>query len=679
MLANHLESLAAKIIGYPRAILVLEGQALMMNTLKEIVESLLIQPESLPQPDTSLSLSIRQSGTESSTYTARYATNPEFDMHELASVVKSMADLTRDHMYEMQTNPEYFLRYVQISIDSTSGPDPDDMMLRDVDADMRSDLLWYTLDSHVQQLARLHAALPKRLESGSSPSTAEKQFSQKLREAEIFVIELRDFLMERFDESRNRRSPIIKTQWEFDSHFVEILKAANLFNKKAYEQTTVNNPLSWCLVAIDNQWKKQKVGQDARVSNLLRNLNNVIARSPSSVKQNIDENFNKKISEIAMVTDILENIGKYRFCHDEIETEDVLRAMPGAGWKFLKSNYPVFMDFRQWIKTKGFNAAGWTFPVKNTDEQYLLLKIAIRTPLPEGPENEAWIRTDKSSRKALSAFWEAMRIQDVLNLKTWDLNEEEIREVTSRLMADTDPNHLHSLDVDWQLINDAIHAKQIEEAEHAEIAAPKSTKSKRKRNKKKAAGRAQPKGDSPAPEEQSDSQTRLANVEKPGAVRNSKSSLAPNTLSGLAETGSLWDTLNNKGSLNTSAQSGRKVSTQISTTHSPVPSAILVSKNTYKVISTILATSRKERTDLRWESFCRAMQEVGFLAQRTGGSMAKFEPEKDSRWARMGSIVFHRSHITEGKISSVVVGAMGKRMVKWFGWSLNQFKGKEKN
>lgn len=114
-------------------------------------------------------------------------------------------------MYEMQTNPEYFWRYVQASLD-TAGGEALNTTHRDIDADVRSEVLWYTLNEHVKELAELHVGLPNRTEPNGI-CTPDQQFSRKVREGEVLAVELREMQMERYDKSQQQRISNWKSIW----------------------------------------------------------------------------------------------------------------------------------------------------------------------------------------------------------------------------------------------------------------------------------------------------------------------------------------------------------------------------------------------------------------------------------------------------------------------------------
>jgi hypothetical protein len=70
---------------------------------------------------------------------------------------------------------------------------------------------------------------------------------------------------------------------------------------------------------------------------------------------------------------------------------------------------------------------------------------------------------------------------------------------------------------------------------------------------------------------------------------------------------------------------------------------------------------------VHWRDFRQAMADAGFGARNGGGSEVSFAPLNGGG----GRIVFHRPHPVP-KIDPVMLSAMGKRMAKWFSWSLER-------
>lgn len=72
------------------------------------------------------------------------------------------------------------------------------------------------------------------------------------------------------------------------------------------------------------------------------------------------------------------------------------------------------------------------------------------------------------------------------------------------------------------------------------------------------------------------------------------------------------------------------------------------------------------------------MAETDFSAKQSHGSQYSFEPAPTSKWYGRGKIIFHKPH-PEPKYDAKVFLDMGKRMKKWFGWSIDTFELLRKN
>lgn len=112
----------ADILGFPRALLVLEAQAYLMGILRKIVDKTL-ESADLSKPATSekwksvTNLGFKQSGTVEfwSPYTNQaYSAPPVFDIDKLLSIVQTRLDAASDHLWFLQTEPAYMRRYIRI-------------------------------------------------------------------------------------------------------------------------------------------------------------------------------------------------------------------------------------------------------------------------------------------------------------------------------------------------------------------------------------------------------------------------------------------------------------------------------------------------------------------------------------------------------------------------------------
>lgn len=102
------------------------------------------------------------------------------------------------------------------------------------------------------------------------------------------------------------------------------------------------------------------------------------------------------------------------------------------------------------------------------------------------------------------------------------------------------------------------------------------------------------------------------------------------------------------------------------TAHEKIP----VKKSAFDIFSCLF--TRKKSKGVLWDRFVDAMAKVGFVSRSSGSSAVTVEPDVGSKWYGKGSIVFHRPH-PDSTIDPVILGSIGKRMKKWFGWDGEMF------
>lgn len=194
----------------------------------------------------------------------------------------------------------------------------------------------------------------------------------------------------------------------------------------------------------------------------------------------------------------------------------------------------------------------------------------------------------------------------------WELDAQKIRDVASRLDADTDPEQRQTLELQWQSIYDAIVSEQ------SKIEIPKAGKGKEKKKKKKKAKRAGLEEGAPLPEDQVEDESPTLVMK----CREGLKYLIPlrrNPPLEITGEQSLWDTLKDKESSNLFILPKSEVPFETAPSQQlPLSSVVIVGRKIYEVITIILATFSNDQKDPRWDPFCNAMQEVGLASQKNG-------------------------------------------------------------
>jgi hypothetical protein len=98
----------------------------------------------------------------------------------------------------------------------------------------------------------------------------------------------------------------------------------------------------------------------------------------------------------------------------------------------------------------------------------------------------------------------------------------------------------------------------------------------------------------------------------------------------------------------------------------------LVRKRTLDIFRVMFDKGELGGRSVSWDNFVLAMAEVGFDAKYNGGAAVGFEPNEESMWYGIGSIVLHRPH-SDPTIDLIMLRTFGKRLSKWFDWSQESF------
>ena len=110
------------IVGYPRALLTIEAQALMFSRLRAIVDLILegVDHNNLGASDKWQEM-VRAGSKQSnkielwSDYVNQpFSAPPKFDVEHYCSIAKASMQAAQDHLWLLQTDPCYFRRFVKV-------------------------------------------------------------------------------------------------------------------------------------------------------------------------------------------------------------------------------------------------------------------------------------------------------------------------------------------------------------------------------------------------------------------------------------------------------------------------------------------------------------------------------------------------------------------------------------
>jgi hypothetical protein len=265
----------------------------------------------------------------------------------------------------------------------------------------------------------------------------------------------------------------------------------------------------------------------------------------------------------------------------------------------------------------------WRVPGYLTEEDSIKLGTLLLTdfyeaPLPTGKKNAAWLARSKDIRRALDKFWIGMRITPKVAFKQAGFYASEISASLDIISSNLTQEYMDAVEAEQQEILASIENARI----------PKTGLIQTEWGSSGITGNA-------APLSKSKDKTRP--IEETKALQEIDSDTANVVIGTPAE----------------------------------LPT-IKVSRRAYAMLTLMFPAAGSATTDIEWNNFVHAMNDLGFSARNGGGSAVVFENSERGERQTGGKIIFHKPH-PDPKIDPIMLKSMGKRMSKWFGWHRDLF------
>ncbi|KAF7867472.1 uncharacterized protein EAF02_009663 [Botrytis sinoallii] len=644
-------------VKFPRAILILEAQAHLLSFLRSTVERILgstigysmeSQTSSFDEISKCGSMTLNRRfdnkpGAASCYLDQPFLVPPIFDINSVLNVAKTREALQGDHLRFLQTNPLYARRYIELVMASNVGRELGNYHKFIIASsilliqDMVMFWSWGWIVDEVEKLKNLQVSLNESLDPlkpfskvydaalGSLEALLLDQIRRRSRYlGYLLPMYLREYKLTTISSNYGtfpawqRRDTV--SHPEFSKDRLDFCLAMLLLDTSPGCKLEEVSPLTPAMIFAMLEEHLAKCHETKNFKELAR----------------LDETVFAVVSSLAAMYQMLEMVRLHRPRAKRREAEDVAKLEHGRGWRYIEKHLEDQYLLRNYNIVTGLPDA--IIPMGESQSQRIraekLLadptKIFMETPKPTGTRlSQQWLDNDEQQRKALSQIWVQVRVRHEYTLRRLGFGQEDIDHDLAILSADSDSEYLASIE------------KRNAEI-HTEIAA---------RHAKKVAAF----GNFIDQE-----QWGTEKPEKVGVPTRSK-----------FKTRKLPNTDDEKNSVEILSELAATPATS-----APLPSPkVLVKKSSYAIFQTMFPSRNfEERTKtVPWDSLVNAMAEAGFIARHErGGSAVQFEPDTSSPWFGQGKIVFHKPH-PERVVDTVMLGVMGKRMEKWFGWSDETF------
>lgn len=614
----------ADILGFPRARLVLEAQAYLMDVLFKVVDKVLdgVDDSQVARTDKWRELTttagFKRTGDVEfwSLYTNQaFSAPPLLNTGYLLSLAKTRLNEVGDHLWWLQCDTGYMRRHIKILFST-------EIYKRAQDAEVGSllathacrEVLSYFWWRWVEIECRHADQMRKRFSDSTSPGCPLPiAYDRALGALELLLVNQVIYRTKCLEK-------VLPFTPGFSKHW-SLKRNANLPQGAALLQRTTptnteasleKDPLDWCLVQMLGMPDEQKHFDHAM---LFAFLQDHLASNAWKERARLDEMIYRNLSDISTCHEMLVSVRLHRPQNRPRDIEEVEQSENREGWKQLRREPPT-------MSKEAAESIGSA-----------LVKDLYRQPAPNGPKNTAWLRRSQTTRTALEKFWASIRETIQRSFDGSAFSSGEIRSLLEIISANLSSDYREAVRSEEMRIlagkEESVDPFLTHFLNEHEVGPQSKLTIVQRRPKTKTRGEKQ--ADDPHPQPTEEQQPQSQSSEKPETA------------------GPTF-----------------------------VPVSVPVTRRALEVFALMFPRKgdRETSRSVDWDRFVHAMTDAGFTARSNGGSAVLFETHPDQhqhqRLPVEGKIVFHKPHPVS-KIDTVMMRHMGKRMAKWFGWSREVF------
>lgn len=619
------------IIGFPRAQLILEAQAVLLTFLVQVVEGLVEGLESRPTAEGVVhdankaqipKLEFRRSGrleTWSSYTNQPFSEPPRFDIDALIATARAKAKETDDHLWLMQTDAPYLRRVLRTAAQAIpihhnliNGEQEAHLQtLLEINLDASTQALWQWILEDCETIKSLQLKYADSVQCGKPLPEEYNIAIQSLENALAFQLDnsektLKDSFPTRsgFRELYEFRYTADKVEWRLKHG-----KRKDAFFDKYFFR---HERLYWCIANLIDP-PANRVRYPCKL--VLAFLDEYLATCDKEERGRMDERLYAQLSHHATIDEMLYAVRLHRpWCGPPLTMPELLKVSKLKQLRYLESDTAEMQIKKRYGTTGGLIPLMLDF-IRAYDEKAQQGEKGARQRLKRFDNVQA----------AQGAFWSKIREINLQYQKIAKIAKEDMDTSTALISRRAQPDFM------------------------ARIAAERLELVKEIESSSSVLGKL-----NLAPV-----QTRWGSTNVPSLITTKEST----KLKRRPETSSV------------STEKDRLLGAEPELELAPLQ-PVSVRQQTYNILCGMFLSNPGSSTKMiDWDAFVTAMAEAGFSAQHSSGSAMNFEVDNLERgWA--GKIVFHKPHPV-AKIDPVMLRSMGRRMNRWFGWEKNTFVVKE--
>ncbi|OCL11600.1 hypothetical protein AOQ84DRAFT_268717, partial [Glonium stellatum] len=379
------------IIGFPRARLILEAQAHLMQFLRKMVEQIL-QGTDLEIPGSCTKwLETTQLGFRKledvafwSPYTNQpFSAPPIFNIDFMLSLAKGRMDATGDHLLLLQADAPYMRRHIELVkecqvINEAQREIACLMVVQDLFRDINVHLYWKSVFDEFEHLNRCYVRFRDHIHPGEQLPT---EYDKALGALELLLVNAMHSRSKHLQAIIPQR-PGFCQSWEFkeDPETGQIKMARK--DDTTITELFYKDPLEWCLLQLQGEPDAQRRFDHAL---LFAFLEEHVSTCESSDRARLDETLYKKLSDYAAIHELLAAVRLHRPQNTNRDIDDVHKNDNRKAWRYDQRHPEI---------------AG-----QDSLDIAAALKAFCDAPLPAGEIDHTWLQRSGRVRKTLEAFW----------------------------------------------------------------------------------------------------------------------------------------------------------------------------------------------------------------------------------------------------------------------------------
>lgn len=609
------------LIGYPRAIIILEAQAFLLGFLRRLVDGI-VPPSSTATVGNAEWTLLASRGFKATNQTESwsalanqpFSAPPSLAPADISKKVRAQLQAAEDHLRFLQTDPAYFHRSIAMQ---RKGEHFVHMSSEEISTSIASFAVVLPI-THVTRLRqlleeceyvqRVHDQYKSSIEVGG---VLPEVYERALGALEIFVINLyhaeRYLLAEMLPRSPGfyRNHKYLKNA---DGHTVSKirLRKTDCDPNETNEACYSDDPL---LFAMYNPCGDPEDNRLFSIPFLMSFIEDLLARGTAEQHARIDQALYDQIGRMSVYGEILVNLR-------------LTRPLSEPMWlDMVNEDYKQRAAWRTWMCTPAKHDAAEN---KKFSE---LLEAFYKHSMPVGKKDAEWLTKAAESRKYMADFWAYARQVRRSKVTGIGLSDSDIEADVALFAADQSEEYLQEIRAEEDMVRKAIAAAAAAKAGFQEEAPVQSQWEGKEENNKfvLAVGRVKPKT---RPEHEPVTNELATPVDEYAQNQDSRT-------------------------------------------------CIPVNSESLRIFARIFpsTTDTTFKGAVQWKQFVTAMTDAGCSATHTGGSAVSFE--RKARDGADGTIVFHKPH-PDTEMDNFMLRMMGKRLKKWFGWDEGTFEERAK-